>query len=211
LQTYHDESTAESQSKASHKIKPRLEGSQENEDIRFMSFMSISDIFRLPSETPTSEQQSEEQIKRAQSEFEQLFIRSIAHSDFDLGYSSEAEQLLLSLLERCGPYVREWINHLFLQLLDKPNDATAMLRIISHLDYDSIYPQGTTMAVAAMMHADPLVQEAAVRCFENWQDQSCVTILQSLNIREDWLKSYVEEVIQDLSAGEQRVLFDKKN
>ena len=208
MPNYSSDSNTEDKNRTSRKFRPRLKGSQDFEGVMPWSLIAINELMRLPSETPTSEEQSEERLKSAQLNFERLFIQSIARSDLDLGFSSEAEQLLRTALSQHGPYVREWINHLFLQLFNKPDEVASVLRVISHLDYHSIHPQGTTMAVAAMMHADTMVKEAAVRCFENWRDKSSVPILESLGAQEAWLQSYVNDVIKDLTTGDQRALFD---
>ncbi len=124
----------------------------------------------------------------------------LKESDFEFGYSTPADRYVEEALRKYGTFAREWMNEMFIDAYSKPSAACGILRVIAHFEYKQIYPQGVTMAVAALRHKDPLVRECGIRCFENWEEPSSLPVLRNLEIDEPWLREYWSNVIADLEG-----------
>lgn len=133
-------------------------------------------------------------------EFTETFAHLVRESEFEFGCSTPADDYLNEALAKYGVFAREWINDLFLRSFSKPYEASGILRVIAHCEYQDIYPQGVTMAIAALRHKDAAVRECGIRCFENWEQPSCLSLLRSLEIEEGWLREYLLDVISDLEG-----------
>jgi hypothetical protein len=134
--------------------------------------------------------------RRFRNEFSQL----LRESEFEYGFSSPAEKYVSEELLKHGPLAREWINELFLEDFTEPHILGGVLRVISHFDYSELHPQGMTMCVAALSHADPAIKEEAIRVIENWENADLIPLLRSLDVRDSWLVEYINQVIRDLEA-----------
>jgi hypothetical protein len=145
-----------------------------------------------------------EACKFAETHLRDQFLRSfeqmIHDSEFEFGFSSPADKFVLDALYNYGSFAREWINDLFLCRFNDPFVLSAILRVIAHFDYQQMYPQGITMAVAATVHADAEVRECGVRCFESWEAPECLNILKNLSFPENWLSEYLADVITELEG-----------
>lgn len=137
------------------------------------------------------------------SQFKTQFDELIRHSDFEFGFSSAADHYVLTAIKQYGPFAREWINDIFLKNFDDPPFLTGLLRVIAHFDYTDMYPQGMTMATAALLHKDVEIRDCAVRCFESWEDPENLKILKNLSFSEYWLSEYLNEVISYLEDLQQ--------
>ena len=133
--------------------------------------------------------------------FQNEFLRLLRESDFEYGYSSPAEEYVSTELRKHPRWTREWINELFLNFLEDSYILGGILRVISHFEYKSLYPQGITMCTAALKHAETTVKEEAVRVIENWENTDMIPLLKCLNVREKWLSEYIDQVIWDLEAN----------
>jgi hypothetical protein len=122
-------------------------------------------------------------------------------ADFEYGFSSSAEAYVRAAVTERGAVVREWINEVFLRSwVASPESLCRVLRVLGHLEYSEVAPQGPTMALASLRHADAEARECAVRCFENWGGPECAELLRRFTFDEDWLADYVRAVIADLEA-----------
>lgn len=159
------------------------------------------DILQFQTEgLKTSIDESDEHLR---DQFQTQFDELISQADFEYGFRSAADDYVLTAIKQYGPFAREWINDIFLKNFDDPAFLTGLLRVIAHFDYEEMYPQGMTMATAALLHKDVEVRDCAVRCFENWEDPENLKILKNLSFSEDWLSEYLSEVISDLEDLQQ--------
>lgn len=138
-------------------------------------------------------------------EFTNRFTQLIQEADFEFGFSTPADEYVRKALDSYGTFAREWINELFLENFNDPFVTCAILRVIAHLEYEQMYPQGMTMAAGVSAHVDAGVRECGVRCFENWENPDALKILQKLSYSEDWLNDYLQRVISDLKGLTRRV------
>lgn len=140
----------------------------------------------------------------SQAENRREFIVGLTHlireSDFEFGFNTPADRYVHEALVKYGVFAREWMNELFLKSFSKPSQVCGILRVIAHFEYLQMYPQGVTMAIAALRHKDAAVRECGIRCFENWEQPSNLVILRNLEIEEGWLREYLLDVIADLEG-----------
>ncbi|PXF33311.1 hypothetical protein EU77_14380 [Mesotoga sp. SC_NapDC] len=131
-------------------------------------------------------------------QFQNHLLRILKQQDFEYGLTSEAELFIGKHLELNRALVRSWINELFLKHFANVDIVVGILQSISRIEYDEIYPEGQTIALAASFHKHPEVRECSIRAFENWESPDCLEILRNCRCSEDWLEKYRLEVIQDL-------------
>jgi len=138
---------------------------------------------------------SSREIDELKKVFFSNFIQILNDSNFEYGYSSSAEQFILKALDSYGIYVREWINEVFIDNFSNEAVLESILRIISHFSYQDMYPQGMTMAIAALSHESIVVKENAIRAFENWENKESLEYLKSISVCDQWLNEYLLQVI----------------
>lgn len=146
----------------------------------------------------TSSCQADTQL--AKEIFVKNFIQLLRESEFEFGYTTPADDYLKHAIVNYGTFAREWINHIFVSRFSDSSIIIAILRVISHFEYNQMIPQGMTMATSAMVHKDIEVKECGIRCFENWEAPENIDILKSVNISEEWLNEYLQDVIRDLEC-----------
>ena len=154
----------------------------------------------------SSETSGENALNRARLElyktqFTQRLLQSIQESDFEYGYDSATEAFIRERLSENALATKEWINSLFIEHYHNDEVATGILRAIAHLYYLEIAPQGPTMALAALSHSSLEVRECGVRALENWGTMECLRILKTLRCPEDWMRAYVDQVVNDLEES----------
>ncbi|MDO8721746.1 MAG: hypothetical protein Q7J31_05905 [Syntrophales bacterium] len=145
-------------------------------------------------------------IHQERDRFKSHFHFLAQDSNFEYGYLSETDRFLTSSIEKFGPLAKEWIEELFLENIHDRTVTCAILRTLAHQEYVNIYPQGVTIAIAAMRQNDYEIKENGIRCFENWENPTCLKILECLSIPEvPWLNDYLKSVIESLQGVEENV------
>lgn len=130
--------------------------------------------------------------------FSEKFLQSIRDSEFEFGYDSLLDVFVREHIAENALATKEWMNSLFIENYNNTEIAVGILRVIAHLGYDEIAPQGPTMALAGLVHASLEVRECGIRAFENWGTMECLKVLRSVKCSEDWLSDYVNQVVKDL-------------
>ena len=82
--------------------------------------------------------------------------------------------------------------------INNVNLVVGILHIISHFDYEKVYPQGPTIALAALNINNPEIKECAVMAYENWSHVDSLSILKAIKVSETWLQEYINQVIKDI-------------
>jgi hypothetical protein len=137
-------------------------------------------------------------LRRFKEKHTPMLLRIIQEQDFEYGFDSSADLFIKGLMEINSAVTKEWLNSVFIDHFHDGAVIIGLLHIISHLDYFKIYPQGPTMAVAALSHSDAEVRECGIRAYENWGSSESLKVLKSVKCEEQWLQQYVEQVIADL-------------
>ena len=131
------------------------------------------------------------------SKFSRSFLDSICKSNFEFGYDSLADIFIREHLAE-NSLTKTWINEIFIENFRDIGITTGILRVIAHLDYREIAPQGLTIALAALSHSSAEVRECGIRAFENWSTSEGLEILRTVKCKEKWLQDYVDQVIIDI-------------
>lgn len=125
-------------------------------------------------------------------------ISLLKDEDFEFGYISRSEELIREQLNINSLATRNWINEIFISNFDNEIILMGILRIIGRFDESLIFPQGQTIALAALSHKSDEIKELGVRAFEKWNSIESLAILKKLNFDKVWLQDYVTEVIHDI-------------
>ena len=126
------------------------------------------------------------------------FVDILKEEDFEFGYSSRSEEILEKQLKVNALATRNWLNEIFIKNYHDESILIGVLRIIGRFDSKIIFPQGQTIALAALTHSNNEIKELGIRAFEKWCSPESIRILKSLSIDSGWLNEYVQEVIKDL-------------
>ena len=137
-------------------------------------------------------------------------IALILDEYFEYGFNTRADLMVRSQMEKNAMATKDWLNALFLEHFSEIPILLGILRIIARFDYYEVYPEGPTMAVAALTHKDAQVKECGIRAFESWGTLDSLDVLENLGIRPAWLQDYVDQVVKDLRE-EHHVVDDAKH
>lgn len=155
-------------------------------------------------ETASSEWQTEEnaannaRLQHYRRDLSARFLNLVAESDLDYGFSSALDTFLRKCLAENALVTKDWLNALFVEYFGNVAVVTGILRTVAHLEYNEVTPQGPTMALAALSHANVEVKECGIRALESWARPDCLRILENLGGLEPWMREYVNQVIADL-------------
>lgn len=126
------------------------------------------------------------------------FLSLIKEEDFEFGFISRSEELIKEQLQINALATRNWLNEIFVNNFDNEVILIGLIRIISRFDESLIFPQGQTIALAALSHFNDEIKELGIRAFEKWSSVESLNILKKLNLKSVWLQEYVDDVINDL-------------
>ncbi len=128
-------------------------------------------------------------------EYLQAFRRASRSDTLEYGMVSKCDELLLSWFEESPSQLGDVVSHIFLQSMNDKNVLLLLLKAISNLSYDAIYPFGQTVAVAALVNRDVEVIEGGIRAFENWGSRDGISVLENTQLAFDWLEIYRQQTI----------------
>jgi len=126
------------------------------------------------------------------------FIETILEESFEFGIKSKSEKIIEEQLKINALATRNWLNEIFIDYFNDEKIIIGILRIIGRFDESLIFPQGQTMALAALNHKNAEIKELGIRAFENWGSYNSLRILENISINIDWLNEYKNQVVEDL-------------
>ena len=128
--------------------------------------------------------------------------RLIKTDEFIEGEISKTEIYFKKLYAESIDIFRESFQKAWLELYkDSKEDFTTFLNISSGIPYRWLEDRAESLVLAACAHSDPLVNEAAIRAIESWEQpshQSYLKQIRDFNI--PWLDEYKKEIIKQLST-----------
>lgn len=133
-------------------------------------------------------------------ELSKKLLHLLREQEFEYGFNSPADEMVQKCLKENQVVTKQWLNQLFISNFSDPTVTVGLLRVISHLDYEQIAPQGPTMALAALSNRNSEIQECGIRAFENWVHPESLRILKEVHCHESWLEDYLKQVIVDLTS-----------
>ena len=130
--------------------------------------------------------------------FTRQFISYILEDDFEYGMVSNAYILVKEQLKINAAVTKEWINSIYVNNIKNPDILIGILRIIALFEREKFFPIGDTIALAALIHEDEIVNETAIRAFESWGGIKSIEILETISISSIWIQEYLNDVLSDL-------------
>lgn len=155
------------------------------------------DLFSEENETSTENKANDSRSRNLDENFTQEFIHVLKEEDFEFGYKTRSEELINEQLSINALATRNWLNKVFLDYFSDQTIVIGILRIIGRFDPVLIFPQGQTMALAALAHQNDEIKELGIRAFEQWCSIESLEILKQLDIDKKWLREYVDAIILD--------------
>ena len=137
------------------------------------TILSAPSIIELFEETSTLSLESEEnkinqkKLRAFSQEFTPSLIELIKEVDFEYGVDTSADIFLRSRMQDNALYTKACLNDTFLRYYADLSILCGILRLIARFDYLQLYPEGPTMALAALSHSDIEVNECGIRAFEH--------------------------------------------
>ena len=164
-----------------------------------ISTLLISDeIETSASDSHTENRLNAQRMNRFRDEFSKHLIQLLREQDFEYGIDTPADGLVRRCFKENEVVLKQWLNQLFIENFCDTRITIGILRVISHIEYHEISPEGVTMAIAAFSHSNIEVQECGIRAFENWCNFKSLEVLKSVSCKEDWLQDYLNQVIADI-------------
>ncbi len=112
-----------------------------------------------------------------------------------------ADRILRDAISINAMAAMHWLSDFFLSRFAKsPTIASGIVMLVGRLPYEVANPTGVTVALSALVNKATSVQEAGIRAFENWANHESLKILQSVSVKDGWLKRYLEKVIDDIRS-----------
>jgi hypothetical protein len=130
--------------------------------------------------------------------FTRELLALIEEEDFEYGIETKTDMLVRHQMMLNALATKDWLNSIFVENFPNAPVLVGLLRIIARIDYFDIYPEGQTMAVAALSHSNIEIQECGVRAFESWGTLESLKILENLTVSTQWLQEYINQVVIDL-------------
>ena len=143
--------------------------------------------------------------------FSRQLVAHILEDDFEYGTDSKAHSIVKEQMTICASATKERLCRIYANNSQNPEILVGILRVIARFEPEEIYPEGQTMAIAALDHNDELVQETAIRAFEGWGGVSSLKILENATVSSDWVKEYLDGVISDLKEKYQTKQCKERN
>ncbi|MBC8185471.1 hypothetical protein H8E88_30650 [candidate division KSB1 bacterium] len=125
-------------------------------------------------------------------------IETIFDESFEFGLKSKSESIIEKQLNINALATRNWLNDIFIDFFDDEKIIIGILRIIGRFEENLIFPQGQTMALAALNHKNPEIKELGIRAFENWGTFNSIKVLENIELDIDWLCEYKKQVVEDI-------------
>lgn len=160
--------------------------------------------FMLPDEEPSSLENylNSSRYNDLRRRFTRELIILIRESEVEFGFYSVVDSFIRDRLVENSSVTKEWLNSIFVENFHDVTIATGILVALSRLDYWDAYPNGLTIALAGLNHRSAEVRECAIRAFENWANPKSLDVLRTIKKQpEQWLNSYIAQVIRDLEAA----------
>lgn len=126
-------------------------------------------------------------------------INCLVEEDFEFGYKVRSEQIIREQFSINALATRNWLNEIFIENFHNEKVLIGILRIIGRFDEEIIFPQGQTMALAALVHENNEIKELGIRAFENWNSVNSLQILKKVKAESKWLQDYLNQVIEYLN------------
>lgn len=128
------------------------------------------------------------------------FRRAARSEPIEYGVISRCDELVETWIGEYGDRFGTLLGHLYLEAIADAEISLALLKAVSMLSWDAVYPHGQLLALAASAHANTELCDASIRAFENWEDKRGIAYLSNTVFREEWLEDSKQEVLNNLAG-----------
>lgn len=97
-------------------------------------------------------------------------------------------------------FLGQILQSLMFKCCEKKDFMIALCRCLCRYDLAEVKPWGPVMMMGLLNHKSVYVKEAVVSVIENWADKEMLPMLRSLDVAENWMKRYLNEVIAFLQS-----------
>ncbi len=164
-------------------------------DSELATTISSSEKFRESTINDDAEIQFKPQLRSVLSSM-------LSQEDFESGIINPSERYFVSEFKDSPVSAMNELMVLFMNnyQLGRKNShiLVGILHLLSHMDYEEIYPSGQAMAISGLSYSNNEVQEFAIKCFENWDNKDGILKLRAIQFNSKWLQEYANEVIEEL-------------
>lgn len=168
--------------------------------IKLNSAVAESDNIETNNAISFENKLNDNRLREFKQKLSRQFISYIIEEDFEYGMESKAHTLVKKQMKTNAAVTKDWLNGIYVDNFGNSEILIGILRVISRLEREEIYPIGHTIASASLNHKDEVVQETAIRAFESWGGKESLTILENVSISSKWVAEYLNEVISDLKS-----------
>lgn len=134
--------------------------------------------------------------KQQKNDFAIKLISYIKEQHFEYGVTSNADVLISDEIKKNKLATKTTLNELFVKYYENPTILVGLLQVVSR--NENIYPEGHIMALSALTHKNFEVRECGIRCFENWVNETSLSILKNISTEPQWLQDYLNTVINNI-------------
>ena len=138
-------------------------------------------------------QHSQDNVKQ---NYKKRIIDMIKESEIEWGCISTFDRYLIN--NKNNKNLINNINEIFIENIDNADIVTKIFRAFSYLKYEDTYPNAQTMCLASLSVNNNEIKEAAIQLFEVWRNKEALELLKKINITENWLKKYAEQVMNEI-------------
>lgn len=130
-------------------------------------------------------------------------FEAILNRGFEFGMEIEADKVFNDYHNKYGVLATNWLIKLFISHILDSKIVLGILIIISRQKLSDIGYQGQMIAISSTysFKDDIQIQEAVIRCIENWECYELVEILEQLHPNQEWLIEYKNSVIEYLRSN----------
>jgi len=139
-------------------------------------------------------------VKHRYAEYHKRFERAARSEPLEYGIYSACDGLIAEWSLNAGSNFGDIIQSIYLESISNKICLLALIKAISAIEYDLVYPSGQLIALAALSHQDIEVIEAGIRAYEHWETKKGVLALKNCKTHVEWLDEYRRETLEHLES-----------
>lgn len=152
-----------------------------------------------PVESLSINEQNDQDLKYFKKKYTNELIQLIKTEDFEYGFISESQELILKLMRKNKFALMEFLSDILTQNFNSPQIVLGIIRCLGALDNEEITKTAYTIVATCINYRNIEVQDASVRALESWGTFEALELLRLIKVEPDWLKEYVHSVINGLT------------
>jgi hypothetical protein len=126
-----------------------------------------------------------------------LFLSLIDNESCESGMTSSSEAYFNLCKENIKDKV-DWLYIIFGQNLNNNHRLISIFHILSHFNSRDVNILIIDMVTYGLKYNNVEINDITIRCFENWEYDCLIPILQTIKYKDHWLEEYRINVIKDL-------------